>query len=207
MSMMPVNMLHDGTVVERSDACLGVRFFFLPILDELKTKAEGRPIYTEIEMVEVLTPGSKDVLHRKVNDMDKARFKEKYDAFASMAQQQVTGTPLNQFPFISASDRKELEYFNVFTGEQLINMPDGNIDRVGVNGRDLIKKVKAYMDMAKDTAVVSRMTEENEHLKQEMALIKQQMDQILQLKAMANLEEEVVEKPKKARKSNVSSMA
>lgn len=180
--MIPVNMLDDGTVIERTDACLGVRFFWLEQENDIKSKAEGRPIYDQIEMVEILTPGSKDKLHRKVNDFDKARFKEKYKAFTELSNNKISGTPLEQFPFISVGDRRELEYFNVYTGEQLINMPDGNIDRLGVNGRDLIKKVSAFMQMAKDTSVVSRMTEENESLKREMALIKEQMNQILQLK-------------------------
>jgi hypothetical protein len=197
MSMMPVNLLDDGTVVERTDACLGVRFFLHPELDELRSKEEGRPIYKEIEMIEILTPGSKDVLHRKVSDLDRMRFRNRYQSFVDMAKNQIEGTPLNQFHFISAGEIKELEYFNVFTAEQLINMPDGNIEKVGVNGRDLIKKVKAVMAKAKDNAFVSKITEENEYLKREMSLIKEQMNQILQMKKDAGIEDE---KPKRAKR-------
>lgn len=176
-----MKMLNDGTVIERSDAALGVRFFLHPLQDEEKSRLEGRPIYKEIEMIEVLTPGSRDVLHRKVNQEDMIRFKAHYDAFKASSEHRLDGTPLNEFPFITAAERKELEYFNIFTGEQLVNMPDGNIDRMGVNGRDLIKKVNAYMQVAKDSAFISSITQENENLKREMEMLKKQMDQILMM--------------------------
>lgn len=177
---------NNGDVVSRPDSCLGVRFFLHPILDERRSSEEGRPIYQEIEMVEILIPGSKDITHRKVNDDFKRRFSAQYESFKKTSENKIDGTPLNQFPFISASERKELEYFNIFTGEQLANMPDGNIDKIGVNGRDLIKKVKAYMELAKDTSVLGRMTDENEHLKREMQLLKEQMTQIITMKQEAS---------------------
>jgi hypothetical protein len=180
--MLPVNMLKNGTVIEQTDDALAVRFFMLPERDEVKSAQEGRPIYHDIEMVEILIPGSRDKLHRKVNDLDKQRFRTRYEKFKQSITNQIEGTPLNQFPFISVAEIKELEYFNVFTGEQLALIPDGNIDKIGVNGRDLIKKVKNYMQAAKDTAFVSKMTHENESLKREISLLKEQMQQILQMK-------------------------
>lgn len=180
--MIPVNMLDDGTVIERTDSCLGVRFFWHERENEVRSKEEGRPIFDQVEMIEILTPGSRDRLHKMVTDVDRARFRDRYNSFKELSNHKMVGTPLEQFPFISVGERKELEYFNVYTGEQLINMPDGNIDRLGVNGRDLIKKVTVFMQMAKDTAIVSRMTDENESLKREMDLMKEQMQQILQMK-------------------------
>jgi hypothetical protein len=180
--MLQVNLAQNGEVIDRTDDSLLVRFFLHPELDELKSDEEGRPIYRDIEMVEIMSAGSRDVLHKKSDDISRRRFRRQYEAFKSANSEVLVGTPLGQFPFISASERKELEYFNIFTGEQLIAMPDGNIDKVGVNGRDLIKKVKAFIELAKDTSIVSRMTSENESLKREMALIKEQMDQILKMK-------------------------
>jgi hypothetical protein len=195
--MREVNMLDDGTVIERTDACLGVRFFWHELLNEERTKEAGIPKYDQIEMVEIVTPGSRDRLHRKVNDMDKMRFKDRYKSFIELANEKMDGTPLNQFPFISVGEIRELEYFNVYTGEQLVNMPDGNIEKLGVNGRDLIKKVNAFMQMAKDTAVVARMTDENESLKREMDLMKEQMSQILRMKQEKEPEATVKTKGKK----------
>lgn len=181
--MQPVNMLADGTVIERTDACLGVRFFELAEEHPSKLRDDGFPEIVVQEMIEVIIPGCRDILHRKVNDLDKVRFKSHYENYKKNKREAIDGTPLIQFPFISASERKELEYFNIYTAEQLIHIPDGNIEKLGVDGRDLIKKVKNYMNYAKDTSVVGQLTQENENLKREMEIIKAQMNQILQIKS------------------------
>lgn len=146
-------------------------------------------------MIEVLIPGSRDVVHRKVKEEDKHRFKRQYDAFVASSAEQVQGTPINQFPFISAGQRRELEYLNIFTGEQLVNMPDGLIDRIGAGGRELIKKVKAFMEVAKDSAVAVALAEKNERLEQEMKLLKDQMALLLK-------RQEELQDSKKVRKSH-----
>lgn len=176
-------LYNDGTFVEKTDACLGVRFFLLPVLDESKSLETGIAKYKDIEMVEILIPGVKDITHIQATDAYKDRFKQQYEQFKNSMGEIKSGTSLGQFPFISPGERKELEYFNIYTAEQLISMPDGNIDRIPGDGRKLIKKVKAYMDMAKDTAAFGQVSEENENLKREMELLKQQMQQILTLKS------------------------
>lgn len=170
-----MQLLRDGTVIEQTDASLGVRFFYLSVDDEAESRASGMAKFKDIEMIEVLIPGSRDNVHRKVKEEDKIRFKRQYDAFKESNSNQLQGTALSQFPFISASQRKELEYLNIFTGEQLVNMPDGNIDKIGIGGRELIKKVKAFMDMAQDTAVAVALAEKNERLEREMELMKEQI--------------------------------
>jgi hypothetical protein len=184
-------MLQDSTFLahDESDAHLLVRFFMYPILDEKRSSEEGMPKYTEIEMVEILAAGNKDKPVFKVTDHYRKRFAEKYARFKEKLGEGVSGTPLNNFPFISASEIKELEYFNVYTAEQLVGISDGNIERIGVNGRDLIKKVKAYMDAAKDSSVVTRFASENESLKREIELLKTQMSQILANKVEVNSDE------------------
>lgn len=172
-------MLRDGTIVEQTDACLGVRFFYLSVEDEAATRESGIAKFRDIEMLEALIPGSRDNVHRKVREEDKIRFKRQYDAFVNSNVSQIEGTSLSQFPFISSAQRKELEYLNIFTGEQLVNMPDGNIDKLGTYGRELIKKVRAFMAMAKDSAAAVAMAEENEKLRAEMDLMKEQMALIL----------------------------
>lgn len=170
-----MQLLRDGTVIDQTDACLGVRFFYLPVEDEAATRDSGLSKFMDIEMIEVLIPGSRDNVHRKVKEEDKIRFKAQYEAFKASNSNQLQGSALSQFPFISSAQRKELEYLNIFTGEQLINMPDGNIEKIGVGGRELIKKVKAFMDMAQDTAAAVALAEQNERLTREIELMKEQM--------------------------------
>jgi len=184
-------LLNDGTYMsnDQSDAALFVRFFLHPVKDEKRSEEEGIPKYIEIEMIEILSPGNKDKFCGRATDHYKQRFPKQYSRFKEKMDEGTNGTPLNQFPFITASDIKELEYFNVFTAEQLINMPDGNIDKIGVNGRNLIKQVKAYIEAAKDSSVLPRLVSENEKLKGEIELLKKQMSQFLANQPEVNIDE------------------
>lgn len=197
-----MRMLRDGTIIEQTDACLGVRFFHLAVEDEKATKESGLAKFRDVEMIEVLIPGDRSPIHRKVKEEDKIRFKRQYDVFKESNSSEIQGTHLNQFPFISAAQRKELEYLNIFTGEQLINMPDGNIDKIGIGGRELIKKVKAFMEMAKDSAVAVAMAEENEKLRAEMDLLKEQMALILKAQ-----DEAQNESPKQRKRHEIQAKA
>lgn len=165
---------------------LAVRFFMHAEKDERRSEEEGRPIYQEIEMIEVLFPGSKDVLHEKLKWEHTQRFPKLYKQFVDTKESKISGTPLAEFPFISVAERRELEYFNIFTAEQLVNMPDGNVNRIGVNGRDLIKKVDAYMKSTKDKAHITKTAQQNEELKREIDLLKQQMSNLLKHKGEEN---------------------
>lgn len=174
-----ITVLKDGLVVERTDSSLSVWFFYHPVLLEKASEEAGIPKYTDVEMIGFMIPGDRNsVIHRKVKDEDKIRFKEKYERFKQTAESKIEGTPLNQFHFISAAQIKELEYFNIYTAEQLVSIPDGNIDRLGSKGREMVMKVKATLDSAKDASFVTKITSENEKLKKEMDLLKEQMAQI-----------------------------
>lgn len=197
--MLQVNLASNGMVIDQGDEALAVRFFMFPMEDEAASKEAGMPCYKDIEMVEIIAPGVKDVFHGKINDHHRARFRRQYDLFKRSATNQLNGTALSEFAFISASERKELEYFNVFTAEQLINMADGNIDKIGVDIRLLIKKVKAHMQIAKDTSLVTRMTEENDKLVKEMNLMKEQMNQILAMKEEAKTDDKLQKSDKRQR--------
>ena|SRR5271166_471025 len=168
----------QGAVIEVGDNRLAVRFLLHPFIDHKRSEEEGRPIYVDSEMIEIKIPGSRDVLVRSVTEEDKLRYAKMYEHFKTTATEIINGTPLTEFPFITSADRKELEYFNVYSAEQLVGMADGYIDRMRGNMRDLIKKVKAHMENAKDTAFLTKVTQENENLKREIELVKTQMKQL-----------------------------
>jgi hypothetical protein len=192
--MMPLNMSPDGTTMQQADERLIVRFFLKEELNESKSEIAGMSKYDNIEMVEILIPGCRDNCIRKASDQDKHRFKRQYDAFLSTKEDRDTGTPLSHFPFISPAEVKELEYCNVYTGEALVGLQDIYIERIPMDVRPLIKRVKAFMDVAKDSAVAVKYAAENEALRSEMDLMKKQMAQLLEIKHEMPLEKEVVKK-------------
>ena len=180
--MMPIAMSPDGTTMLPGDDKLLVRFYLMELLHEARTKEAGMNKYDDVEMVEITIPGCRDNCIRKASDQDKARFSRQYSAFLTSKGEGREGTPLNHFPFIGPSERRELEYFNIFTGEGLVGLSDGYLEKIPLDLRPLIKKVKAFMEMAKDTAISLKHAEENEELKQKIDVLETQMKELLSTK-------------------------
>jgi hypothetical protein len=176
--MMPVAMSPDGTTMLPGDEKLMVRFSLMEIENEYKSKEAGMPKYDDIEMVEIIIPGCRDNCIRKASDEDKRRFKRQYEAFLITKGEAKEGTPLNHFPFIGPSQRRELEYFNIYTAEGLVGLTDGYLENIPMDLRPLIQRVKTYMDLAKDSALALKHASENQELKDEIDMLKSQIKDI-----------------------------
>jgi hypothetical protein len=172
-------MTQDGTQMSQADEKLMVRFYLSEELNEPRSREAGMNKYDDIEMVEILIPGCRDNCIRKASDQDKQRFARQYASFLNTKGTGHEGTPLSQFPFISPGERKELEYFNIYTGEGLVSLSDGYLEKVPLDLRPMIQKVKAFMEYAKDSSVVVKHAAENNELRQEIDLLKSQLKQLM----------------------------
>lgn len=177
--MMPIAMSPDGTTMMPGDDKLLVRFFVQEILNEVRTNEAGMNKYDDVEMIEILIPGCRDNCIRKASDQDKARFHRQYEVFLTTKGEGKEGTPLSHFPFIGPSERRELEYFNIFTGEGLVSLSDGYLERIPMDLRPLMKKVKTFMEMAKDSSIAMKQREENEELKKQISDLQAQMKKLM----------------------------
>jgi hypothetical protein len=122
-----------------ADRRLSVRFSKEAKLDHQKTEAEGREVYKEVEYIRILIPGDKTLsVFRPVQPSDKQRFPDQYRAFKAREGQAIQGTPLVGWPLITEAQRKELEYFNIYTVEQLAGVADGYV--AGMMGVQALKQ-------------------------------------------------------------------
>lgn len=142
------------------DSKLMVAFTMLPQLDKVKTKEEGRPIYTPREHVTILVPGDKyNVVRRPVTDLDRRRFSSKYAAFKAGKQEDESGTPLETVPWITREQVEELKFFNVRTLEHLAGLADNHAQRfMGIN--QLRTKARDAIALAKEQAPALKMAAE-----------------------------------------------
>ena len=141
------------------DDRLHVRFFTKATMNQFRTDLEGRPIYEDLEYIEIWIPGDKSNINvRPVQLDDKMRFRKRYDDWKAGVVKQ-TGTPLKLMPFLTESEVEELAYFRITTAEQLANVADSSIQ----NMRGLTEyknKAKAYLDGQNDSsALLERVRE------------------------------------------------
>ena len=139
-----------------------------PIPNELRSRAEGRPIFDDMEVVEIRVPGSRDVKvfpatafsHwepdpetgglKKVSYAE--RFQRQYQQFKRRDLQTKSGTPLDYVPFLSEGKRSELRAQNIYTVEALAAIDGQELKNLGSGGREWKNAAMDYIAEAKSTA-------------------------------------------------------
>lgn len=175
--------LHTGN---KGDEALYTEFYVGSIENQDRSLAEGRPIFEDMEMVRIFTPGDRNnIVDRPVRPTDKHRFPKAYAAFKAGEGALQSGTPLAIWPVINKSTAAELAYFGIVTIEQLAGVSDGNTSKMpGL--LDLKQKAAAFLVASKDTAAASKAIElqkSNDELLAQMAEMKAQIEALSQPKA------------------------
>ena len=157
---------------------VNVRFFMHTTRNEAKTKAEGRPIYDEIEVCELSFPGNKTTVHvAPANDI--CEWAETSDEYG-MSREEITyamkyndvylkfkagdvagmgGTPLEELPFLSQGKRLELKALKVHSAETLAGLDGNALKMLGQGGRDMKVQAQAYLDSAMKNASATQLHE------------------------------------------------
>jgi hypothetical protein len=109
------------------DETLFVVFYMGVVKNEGRTVEEGRAIFDDVECVRIIVPGDKNnVVDRPAQPSDKQRFSRQYDLFKKgvAEEDQVSGTRLTDWPFLSRAQAEELRYLGIKTVEQIANVRD-----------------------------------------------------------------------------------
>lgn len=169
---------YDPKDFENVNAAAGVyaKFYTRPIPNDAKTLEEGRPIFDEVVFVEIIAAGNgTNIIRRPARDTDKQRFRQAYSQFLEGAEQ-VSGTPLTEVAWITASQREELTYIKVRTLEQLAELNDQACTRIpGLY--ELKRKASAWMAQAKEAAPFEALHAENAELKERLAALEKSMSE------------------------------
>lgn len=172
----------DFQVNQADNTGIFPQFFIEPKEHKAKSLEAGRPIFVDQEYVRIVIAGdSKSSPVHKVNQSHIDRWPDHYRAFKQGHEAPIEGTPLNQWPSISASQAAELKALNIHTVEALAQLPDTGIQRIGMGGRELVKKAVAFLEAAKDTAAAQKYAAENERLRNDVEMLQQQIKELASL--------------------------
>lgn len=177
------------------DEMLVVVFKTVAMENSSKTLQEGRPIFDDVEICEVRSPGSKEVKHFPATAMSTGwhtdeygkqyqlsyaeRFRHQFMQFKRDAVQTKSGTPLDHLPFLTEGKRAELRALNVYTLETLAGIEGNELKNLGINGRELKNQAQAYMEDALVNAPTLQLQAQlealearNRVLEEDMSLLK-----------------------------------
>jgi hypothetical protein len=175
----------------KGDENLYVRFFTAPVQNKQKSAEEGRPIFEDKTMIQIMVPGSKDnVVMREVRPgYDDRRFPKQWAAYQNSEKEVVEGTPLSQWPQMSASQVEELKYFGIRTVEQLKEVPDSTAQNF--RGLQSLKtKAADWLAFVNETKDVSALQAELETRDEKIAALESTVAEMAaELKAMRETDE------------------
>lgn len=158
------------------------QFFTDTVVDEAASAREGRPIYREEERVKVIMPGN--ALHIpvfKVSQEHIDRWPEQYKAFKEQREPAVDGTPLEEWPILNKAMVAELKHLHIRTVEEMANVSDAVLQRLGMGGRHLKEAALAFLDDAARIALTEEQARRIQQQDAQIATLEGQVENLSQL--------------------------
>jgi coenzyme F420-reducing hydrogenase alpha subunit len=141
-----------------------LRFYWEARKNEFRSTAEGRPIFDKSLYVEIITPGSRDSTPVKEVMREYAegtnlpprkdqslfdKYKEYIEDFINDADNpDLMGTSLSSWSALDITQIASLKANRIYTVEALASLPDGRLSTLGMGGRALRDRAKAFIDSA-----------------------------------------------------------
>lgn len=178
------------------DNALVVVFRNHAVKNDAKSAAEGRPIFDDVEIVEVRPPGSRNwtgypatavsnwavdpITGEQTKVTYAERFSRQYQQFKAQQHQTVRGTPLDHAPFLTEARRAEMRALNVYTVEQLAGVDGQELKNLGAGGRDLKNMAMEYIEQSKANAPNTQLQAELLALRSRAALLEEDNEALKQ---------------------------
>jgi hypothetical protein len=167
------------SLVQRPSSTIFVRFFEKAQATGTTDENTGLPGYRRVETIEIHIPGDKNsVVHKRVTPEMKHLYAKEYDAYRQGKEYEGDGLPLAKWPQIPIEQIEGLRHLKIYTVEALAGLSDAQCGNA-MGLRALREKAKLHLEAAKSSAPLSRLADENEALKNRLALMETQMAQVL----------------------------
>jgi hypothetical protein len=146
------------------------RFHTAEVEDMAASEIQGRPIFRTIERVEIIMPGNPHT--RPVTEVTREhqeKWPKEYAEFKQNMEMSVDGFPLEQWAVLKRAQVLELKALGFMTVEQIRDMGDLAVQRIGMGGMSLRNLAKAFLDDQEAQAMTVRLTAESERRNAENA--------------------------------------
>lgn len=165
---------------QQENSAVFPRFYMRQIEHKGKSLEAGRPIFVDVEYVEIIIAGdTKNIVNTKVTDVHRRRWPKYYEDFKNGVEGKAEGTPLKEWSTIPRTRALELNALNIYTVEQLAELPDGSIQTIGMDGRSLVTKAKAFLESSKQAGYAEKLALHNQSLKNDLDFLKGKIGPLL----------------------------
>lgn len=148
MDFNPLSISPDGMAVFATDKQLLVKFVRHAELSQFKSVKAGAPIYDDVDMIEVYTPGEKDPVRVVATEFHKRRFPDQWKAYQDGIELHQSGTPIELLFTNEPSAVRLLKHLNVHTIQQLSALSDTAKQQIGHGAQQWQDRAKTYLNSA-----------------------------------------------------------
>lgn len=172
-----------------------VRFERVAVEDPIATREAGHFVAKDLDMAFITPPFSKDVIQLKVkNWLDQLRvdsnngrvpsdwiskYQAAYDAWKDGQELPVDGFPIKGWGVCSPAQQETLIRMHVLTVEQLAQINEEGLRRIGMGAIDLKRKAEEWLKQinkaGKPTIEIAALKKENEALKLSIASLEEKV--------------------------------
>lgn len=159
-----------GQLVDQDIRPPMVKFERRAVEDKAASREQGKIVYKDEDFALVIPPGSRDCFEAKVhtwfeNVKTNVRngkmlpqwldhWQDGYEKFKKGEEMPLNGTSVKNWPAISKSECMRLISANILTIEDLAQITDEGIRRLGMGAIELKNKAKDYVQTAKNTGPI-----------------------------------------------------
>lgn len=137
------------------------------------TKENGLPEFKNKVYVEIRIRDNNDVVDRKADEEDFARFPIEYNRFLLEQKQIENGTPLTQFAFLDAVQLESCKFRGIFTVEMLAGLDEDKAKLMGlVDEKELAQK---FIDISKNNQAISEFAKKEKKYQNEIKKLKEEI--------------------------------
>ena len=159
-----------------------IKFFYAYNENREKSLKEGRPIFDEIPSISIQWPGMDETV-RRIEPQDIQDYPELYARFKAGSEPVFEGTPISEWPQMTGSAMRELQYLGFKTIEQLSVATDEAKRKLGPLSK-FVKLAKDWLDAAQSDQnevvklrqLLERETTKRQSLEEKLELLLQRVE-------------------------------
>lgn len=171
--------ISGNRVLHGGNTDLIVSFYMEAEYQTGESETQGRPIYKDVPYIWIRFPGDKTrERKRRAKPADKHEWPRQWAAFESQTEEVHEGTPIEEWGPVSRSLALNLKGMNIFTVENLAAVPDASLHNLGHGARTLRDKAQSWLKATEGSAEVMALRKQNEDLKADLELMKQQIAEL-----------------------------
>ena len=138
----------------------------------------GIPVYKDELHIRIFVPGG-DITARKARESDKVEYKAAWDAFERGNVDEISGTPLKEWPVATPAVISTLNAANVFNVEGLAALSDAHCEKIGNLAFIYRDKALEWLEKAQgNDAKVEALETQNAALAEQLAAMQEQINKM-----------------------------